>query len=316
MSGSQDRAESLTGELREKLSALANRLRLIQIELSDESVETRRDYISEQVQQALTGVPRQQQQVFLSSLEELFPTWDPNVAVGDRSGQQARETATDARELEDPSFLVARLIELAPSLSADQKAAVRTRLQEAGLSGGGGGLPPEMIEALRKRLNVPDDLGVDVERTLELTMLLGELAGSLDQVAWPTWRQMSKRSAGGRRGGELRGVLGQYVGGDPEVPTGQMTEEFERLRKLVVAMISAVSRVGHQFAEQHLVRFNPEEISSLVKLEGGGFFVSQEVKCWRRYEELAKSLHPDSIQDEILKIMVELVIRLSQGIAT
>jgi len=314
MSTSDGNVESLTGELRQKLSAVTNRLRLIQIELGDETPETRREYITEEVKRALAGVPREHQEAFLANLKAMFPTWDPNVVVAPPRAAQG-PTPTDLREMNDPSFLVGRLTELAKSLSDDQKETISRRLRDAGLAAGdsGAGISPKIAELLRQRLNVPEGKGLSGDRILELTMLLAEFVCTLDQVVWPTWRQMNRRGSA-KRPVELKQTIGRHAGGDPEVPSGQIISDLEKLRKLIVAMISGVGRVGHQFAEQHLARFDPSEISSLVKLEGKGFLVSHEIKCWRKYEELAKSLNGEFIQDEMMKIMVDLVQRLSQGI--
>ena len=78
------------------------------------------------------------------------------------------------------------------------------------------------------------------------------------------------------------------------------------------AMTTAVSRAGGQFARRHLGTFSPSEIAALVRTEPGGVFVSHEVKCWRKYVELAERLDEDAIDMEIKKAIVDYVESLAK----
>ncbi|MGB2863187.1 MAG: hypothetical protein WBC05_07655, partial [Sedimentisphaerales bacterium] len=70
---------------------------------------------------------------------------------------------------------------------------------------------------------------------------------------------------------------------------------------------------GGQFAKRHLAKFSPLEIEVLVKMEPGSVFVSHDVKCWKKYKELAEMLNEDSIEMEIRKAIVDYVESLTKG---
>jgi len=100
---------------------------------------------------------------------------------------------------------------------------------------------------------------------------------------------------------------------DAEVSNSSVDDDLKVLQKLIAAMITAVSRASGQFARRHLARFSPSEIAALVKMESGSVFVSHEVKCWRKYVELAETLNEDAIDMEIRKAIVDYVESLTKG---
>jgi hypothetical protein len=298
-------------------TATAARLRLLQADLADCDGEMRRQHLDEVLEQAAAKIRPDQREAFFQELERLFPSWDRNVEVTEAPAAAAPTSATDARELKDPAFLVARLAELAGSFSEVQRRVVVDRLREAGLApapGGGPDWPEEVAAKLRIRLGVGDG-ELDAARVLELTAMLVEFAASLDQLMWNTWRTVSPRSQI-RRPAALAQSAGKFVGGDGEVGRTQLAQDVERLRQLTAAMVSAVSQVGRQFAQGHIAKFSPNEISSVANMEGGGLLVSKEVKCWRKYVELAAGLDESAIETEIMQSLANYAESLMKGLAS
>jgi hypothetical protein len=295
------------------VAATANRLRLIQSDLADESPETRREHMGEVLERALAGVNPGEREAFLSELEEVFPSWDGNVRVAEE-GPAAVAAPADQRELKDPSFLVARLAELAPTLTDVQRRVLTDRLREAGLAPkatGGAAWPDEPLEKFRAKVQMRES-APDSARLLELATILVEVASSLDQLTWNTWKTVAPRSAL-RRPAPLAQSMGRFVSGDAEVGRAQVAQDVERVRQLTAALISAVSQIGRQFAQGHLAKFSPNEIESLASMERS-VLVSKEVRCWRKYVELAGALDESAIEAEIMQVLASYAESLMKGI--
>ena len=300
-------------DLSKHVAATANRLRLIQIDFADESTETRRGYLSEEIGRALDQVVPDQRQAFLTELLTRFPTWDPSVVASRAEEEVVARSEFDERELQDASFLVTRLTALAPSLSDSERQAVTERLREAGLAPRSeGGWPEEGVKRLRETLQVGSDATLDPDRVLELAALVADFAASLDQLVWRAWQRLAPKSTF-RSTTPLRGTFSQFASGDQGTPRGQVVHDIRRLRQLVAALVSACGMAG-QFATRYVARFSPSEIETLVSMEGGGFFVAKEVKCWRRYAEMATEVNEASIEQDIRQQVAEFVESLMRGL--
>jgi hypothetical protein len=290
----------------------ANRLCLIQVDFADESEQTRTDYLREEIEKALKTVLPAERNEFLRKLLERFPTCSFITQSMLKEQEIKSAPVDDESKLKDVDFLVRSLSEIAPTLSDDQKEFIDKSLQQAGL-----------------RPKVPQDssveLGQEQKNTLqvgrehtnatqiaELNALLVDFVLKLEPLVWNTWRKLSPRSAV-RPQGSLKKNIEQFLGDDTDVSGDQFDNDLKVLQRLIAAIISAVSQAGGQFAKRHLAKFSPSEISALVKMEHGSVFVSNEVKCWRKYVELAETLNEDSIEMEIRKAIVDYVESLAKG---
>lgn len=307
-----------SSELARRVAGVANRLRLVQADFADEPAETRREMLSEEVRRALSGVGAEEREAFLDALRLEFPAWEMGQAAGgaaEAAGENAARSASDERELSDPSFLAERLAALAGSMSDEQKRAVEKHLKKAGIvsDAPAGALPPEAMAPLKKLLGMTDGEAVDPVRLAKAAAVMAELASSLDQVVWNTWKTLSPRSEI-KRGQPVKGTLKRYVGGDGEVAGAQVKQDMERLRQLTAALISSVSQAGRTFAQKHVEKFSPSEIEAIAKMGGGGLLVSQEVRCWRKYVELAGPVDAISIEGELLAAIAGYAESLMKGI--
>jgi hypothetical protein len=296
-------------------AATANRLRLVQTDFADESEQVRRDYLADEIQRALSSIVPSERQEFLEELSSRFPTWDAQVDLGgSRQHASVVQTPTDQKELQDPSFLVSRLIELSPKLSQQQKDALVHKLREAGLAPAAVVEWPEQpAQMARTKLQAGPRDPLDPGRVLELLSLEAEFTASLDQLVWTTWRTVAPRSQIRRPQGLLKNMA-RFASGDPDVARGQVTMDLDKLRQLVAAIISAISQAGRQFAHNHAVKFSPQEIEALAAMERGGMLVSKEVKCWRKYVELAAGRDEASIESEIMQAIADYAESLMKGL--
>jgi DNA primase len=303
----------ITDKTVQLVAATSNRLRLVQVDFADQGPDVRREYLSEEIERALSAVVPDQRQPFLAALMEQFPSWDARVELQLRKDDTTERSLTDARELQDPNFLVARLIDCAAKLGGGERKVLVERLKEAGLASiTEGAWPAEAEAALRQELRLPGE-HVDPARTLQLVGMASDFALRLDQLVWGAWQKVSPKSTV-RRDKPLQQTLKAFITGSQDVPRGQVATDLEKLRQLIASLISSVGQAGRQFASRHLARFSPSEIEALASMEGGGFLVSKDVKCWKKYKELADAMTEVAIENEITETIANYAENLMKGL--
>ncbi len=308
------------------MAATANRLRLVQIDFADEAPEARRGYLTEALEGALAEVQPEQRDAFLTELMARFPTWDPNLAVAaPRPEAAAPQAATlsraDERELQDPSFLVSRLVDLAPQLTDEQRHNILARLRGAGLLPPPlAALPEEPLGHVRQVLGLPPDAALDTARLLVLLAALSDFVCSLDPLVWRTWGKLAPTS---RFQGvaALRLALSRYVVAEGTVTDAQAEEELLKLRHLIASVVVAVGQAGKIAATDVVTSFMapmaPSKVQDLVRFEKGSIFVAEEVKCWRKYKDLAGKITDVAVEaainEKIQRFIEELMKRRATG---
>lgn len=293
-----------------RVVALANRLRLLQVDFADQTDEVRREYLTEEVRRALGGVPPSERKAFLDELQEHFPTWDAKVDVRSQSPQSAAaRPAFDEKEMKDPSFLVTRLVEVCKSLPPEQRRSVTDRLVAAGLVGvGTPEWPQAQLNDARGKLKINSRVNVDPGRVLELVAQMGEFIYSLDKAAWNTWRTMAPNSTF-RRPAELSATIGRFASADQAVGSEQMGNEVRLLRQLTAALIGALAATG-RIAVQHFRTLSPNEI--IMHVGSAGMF-GKEAAYWRKYVELYGGMDSSSIEEAIRLQLAEFAENLIRG---
>lgn len=291
----------------------ANRLRLIQADFADESDQTRRDYLCEEIEKVLATILPTEREEFLRKLLERFPTGSfAAKSVEGGSEGESRSMGGESR-LRNVDFLIQNLLEIVPALSEEQKIIIDKSLQEAGLKTEVKNRDSvDLDQELRAKLEIKGERSIETKELVELSAMLVEFVLKLEPVVWNTWRTLSPRSAV-RPQGALAKKIGQFLCKDAEVSNRSVDDDLKVLQKLIAAMTTAVGRASGQFAKRHLAKFSPSEIAALVKMEPGSVFVSHEVKCWRKYVELSETLNEDAIDMEIRKAVVDYVESLTKG---
>jgi hypothetical protein len=261
-------------------SGLAARLRLIQANFADDPSSVRQGYITEEIERALKPVSPTRRKLHLDSLAERFPAWE-----GVRSTADSDVKAGNAPLR--PEELVASLVQLAPTLSPEARAAFAAQLQAVGLSTKESAdafleLPPE----LQKKLGLPAGKRLQLERAVKLLVVTTDLALVLEQLAWALWKQLAPKSAI-RKEAELSRLAGSYLAGDAEVSTAQLTQPVEKTRRLIAGLLGAVGRAGSSYAKKYVTRLSPEVIEDWAKMEKK-WNESLETACWRKFVQQAK----------------------------
>lgn len=226
----------------------------------------------------------------------------------------------------DPQILIAQLAELASGMSAQERRSAAEELQKAGLglesSGSasastiapsGGELPEAPARAVQQALGHGPRDGLDVTRLLELEALLIEFAGSLDQVVWNTWKAVAPTSAI-KRTNSVKVTMAKFAAGDQEIQRAQVKQDLERLRQLTAALTASVNQAGRSFAQRHVERFAPSEIEGMARMSSAGLLVGHEVKCWRKYVELAGPVDAQAIERDLHAAIANYAESLMKGV--
>jgi len=300
--------ENLAGDI----SETARRLRLIQVDFANEDQQTRMEYLHEEMARVLKTVLPEQRKAFLEGLMDRFPAGHP--ATAPTAAPQAQGTGAP-EELTDPETIVSRLVEMAASLSADQKKALAARLQEAGF---GFATAPEhssaVAEELRATLQLDEGVCLRSDRVAALAGLLADFALKLEPLVWNTWRTLSPRSSIRPPRG-LRKRLAESLSEESPAQDQRIELELKMLQQLIAATITAVGGVGKQFAKNYLGRYSPAEIEAAVTMEGVSFWgKGRDGKCWEKYKELAETLTEDSMETELRKAIADYAESLLKGL--
>jgi hypothetical protein len=297
------------------VAATVSRLRLIQVDFADQPPDVRENYLSDEVEHALSKLLPDQRGVFVEELKARFPTWDGQVDVTGPSQAAPMQSAADAKELQDYLFLIARLTKLAPTLTEEQRKTAIARLKDAGYTdgaaAGAGEWPAQQAKALRTKLQLTDKEKLDATRLLELAGELVAFATSLDQLVWATWKQVAPKSDL-KRPGLIQRSCGRFAAGDTDISRTQIAADVDRLRQLTAGLISAIAQAGNLFAQRHVSKFSVANIEAYAD-KMPGMLVSKEVKCWRQFKELATAIDVQTIEKEIQDAIAEYTETLIKG---
>jgi hypothetical protein len=302
-----------TTDLSRLVAATVNRLRLIQVDFADQAPDVRENYLSDEVEHALARLLPDQRGSFIQELKERFPTWEGQVDVTAPSDASAVQSPADAKDLQDYTFLVSRLVKLAPTLTEEQRKTAIARLKDAGLAEASAApeWPAAPAKALKTKLQLTDRDNLDAARVLELTAELVAFASSLDQLVWATWKQVSPKSDM-KRPTPVQRSCSRFAAGDAEVSRTQIGADVDRLRQLTAGLISAIAQAGNLFAQKHVGKFSVANIEAYAD-KMPGMLVGKEVKCWRQYRELATAMDVQAIEIEIQNAIAEYTETLIKG---
>jgi len=273
---------------------VAARLWMLQTSFADDPPETRHDYLVEEIERSIKDVGGSKRSEYLAALMERFP--GPERI--DAPYFKPPETETVERS---PQEVVDELIARLPEFSNEAKAALVQRLQALGLfvsPSNGIELPLELLG----KLGMSPKETLDEERLIKLFTALLEMVVTLDHLIWNVWKNIAPKSNMRReQGGENpRRTIGRYLSGDREVATLQITQMLEKTRQLTAGLLSAIGPAGEMFARKHLEKFAPEKIRAGVESKSPGFISNVELKCWRRYVELAADLSGQAVETQIV----------------
>jgi hypothetical protein len=323
-----------TSDLGRKVAAASRRLRVLHAELADESPEIRREQLNAELSSAASGLAPSEKRPFLEALALEFPVWSvgeqaPSPAMSDNGVGNEKliaevkaaqaETAALKAQMADPWATADRLRQSIAQMDAGAKARMAKLLADAGLTlpavagegsggggGGGGGLDPNTERELKAKLQMAATQNVKGGRLVELQMLLTDFITSLDQFGWAGWQRLAPQSKY-KRLGPIVPTMGKFVAGDPQVPAAELEKNLMHLRKLILALIAAASKVGRQHGQRYLAKYAVPAIEASVKV---GLMGNKQASCWQKYTELMQGVEEATVEAEINAIITEEVEKL------
>lgn len=295
--------------IHQKAAELANRLRLVQVDFADKPAEDRQGFMSDALNSGLSGLTPEHRREVVALLIERFPSWDANVQIGAGALAAPVQAKADDDERNDPSYHMARLIELASRMTPGEKQAAAEELKRAGFAlQGEGGLPEGPLTALQKVLGHTAKDRIEPGRVVEMAeLLLDVMTLQLDPLVTQLWKRMAPNSLH-KKQETLRVTLSRFAAGDRETVRAQVEREIGALRKLTSALLSATAGASPQVVQKQMERFGPTEIERAVKDEGVKW--SFEATCWNRYKTLCASMDRNVAEREVMAIIVKEAERL------
>ncbi len=292
--------------IREQAAALANRLRLIQVDFAESPAESRCQHLQDEIATTVGELDPSHRSELLDALEGYFPTWDRNVRVEAQHEHVAGEQ--DHHELQDPTFLVDRLVELAPELDDRQKRTMAAALIRTGLVEEGTVQWPEAaLTVLRESLGLPDDAEIDPERLLEMLVMATDVLRRLDMVVKETWKHVSPRATIRNRP-PIHQSITRYVTGDRRVDQTTMSSDLEFFRTLAASLVSVPAMLGKDFFGLFIAKALPHRIEDQVQ---GSLLKGRDAECWRAYRRLAGEWSEAVIDHKIREIVQQRVMEIA-----
>jgi hypothetical protein len=282
---------------------MAARLRLLQASFADEDPASRQRFVAEELERVLRGVPDSRKKACLESLAERFPSWQaavPAVVPGPEEAEGA----------ETPEMLVIKLVSATAGLPETARQKIAQHLKEAGfaLAGPkGAAMEGDLPQDTMAKLFLEPGKSLDAERACRLLATLLEWMLLLEQPAWKLWREVHPTATLRREGipgGDLRSMIGKYLGGDTEVSTQQVAAVLQKSRRLIAGLMIALGSATRQYASHHYDRFSPAAIEDVARTEKK-MMESVETACWRKYRELASASSVASIEKEIRDVIAK-----------
>jgi len=295
----------MANTLKHGIIEASHRLRMVQKDFSDQDESQQREYLCEELERLLKGVPFGERGAFLQGLLERFPT--RQVQVPDSAGEAVPLNRVPRLTMDQPTQLVDALIEALPSLPDDQRKAVLYRLQEvvAGLQQTAE-TPTKSTTDIRSTLQLPAEVEVHRERFGELANLLADFAVKTEQLTVAVWGKIAGKSSL-RPPKQARKLAGQFLSEECG-SANELTKDLQLLLQFATAIVTAASRAGEEVARRYWRRLSPEAIRALVDVEQSRLrdsLVSKDVRCWRKYCELTGELGAEYIEKEIESAMAD-----------
>ena len=172
---------------------------------------------------------------------------------------------------------------------------------------------PDALAALASQVGREGGAPLDAARAAELAEMLVQFTLVMDQLAWRIWRDLSPTSSL-KRPPAFKSDLGRFLAGDPAVSREQVREQIERLRRVLAGLTSAAPKAGEVFASRQVQQLSPAVVEAAA-VRGAMPVIGdrKETACWRKYQELAKTMETDALARELLTLWGETAEKIISG---
>ena len=286
-------------------ASLVTRLKYLQTNLTEATPENRQVYMEEELRRALQELPLEKRGSHLYALAQAFPEWELAAATVTAPAAAARQT---------PEEIVRAFMQLAPSLTGEQREKVKQELAALGLV-----LPSpqplegEALTGLRTKLKLDSEDPINATQLAKLFAAYAEAMLALDQLAWNVWRNAAPKSPIRRdiAQGDLRTVTRRALAGDAESAVAQaaVQKQLEASRQLVAGLLAGLGPAGKNFARRYQQRYTPDAVREVVRAEGG----KGDLQFWKKHTELAAEVTETVIEDDVQAAVVKYAEDLMRG---
>jgi len=286
-------------------ASLVTRLKYLQTNLTEATPENRQVYMEEELRRALQELPLEKRGSHLYALAQAFPEWELAAATVTAPAAAARQT---------PEEIVRAFVQLAPSLTGEQREKVKQELAALGLV-----LPSpqplegEALTGVRTKLKLESEDPINVTQLAKLFAAYAEAMLALDQLAWNVWRNAAPKSPIRRdiAQGDLRTVTRRALAGDAESAVAQaaVQKQLEASRQLVAGLLAGLGPAGKNFARRYQQRYTPDAVREVVRAEGG----KGDLQFWKKHTELAAEVTETVIEDDVQAAVVKYAEDLMRG---
>jgi len=297
-------------ELKNLAEETANRLRVIQIDFSQEEPGVQKEYMSEEIKRSLKTIHPEHKNRFLSILKEHFP-----VSFGSEEKAVHQSFSPREERAAVPETVINQFVQVYANLSSDNKQKLHQFLNTKGIPCGQSGIFSEdQLKVIKSLLQLKEETRISSENLIAVVPLMLEAFIKLESVVQSTWMQLNpSNNISGLC--KLRNTIKKCLIEGEEIESHLMAQEIKKFHLLIIALIMGIGGIGkiaQQFSQSFLSRYSPREISKAVRLEGSGFWTSHNAKCWRKYQQLSSGISRDSIEREIATIFKDYINQIVQ----
>ncbi len=284
-------------------ASLVTRLKYLQTNLTEATPENRQIYMEEELRRALQELPLEKRGSHLYALAQAFPEWE-----------LATVTAPAAAARQTPEEIVRAFVQLAPSLTGEQREKDKQELAALGLViPSPQPLEGEALTGVRTKLKLDSEDPINVTQLAKLFAAYAEAMLALDQLAWNVWRNAAPKSPIRRdiAQGDLRTVTRRALSGDAESAVAQaaVQKQLEASRQLVAGLLAGLGPAGKNFARRYQQRYTPDAVREVVRAEGG----KGDLQFWKKHTELAAEVTETVIEDDVQAAVVKYAEDLMRG---
>jgi len=272
----------------------AQKLRILQSDASQLTMEQRNEYYAETIKNTIKGQPPSDQRRLLNGLLERFP-------VAGRLCMGETPALKDlSPEPETPGAILEKFILAARSAGGGEREAFIQKLLDAGFSVSRPVAATSAVEVtpeLRQKLGIPLGQNPDPERLVQLLAALLQSLNELDRTAYNTLKEIKRLNS--PRSFELWSVAGQYL-----VGSGDNINQALRPSSVVIAgLMAGILGGGKEFSRQFSQKYSPDAIEQIVASEGKSGFMgpSHDERCWQKYQKLYQDIETPEALDRWLK---------------
>jgi len=304
-------------DVKRAASAVANRLRMVQNSFASESEDRRKEFIADEIENALSEILPDQRPLFVKALRDEFPVpADATPAAAPPPSPVRQAAAPPAAERprtweQNADDLITQF----ETMDEDARKDVILRLQRAGitlqsssrrgeLESSSGGLPDRAQQALQYLIHKLEIGKLDMTRLVKVVLLMIESMGSTDALTWNTWRVIAPRSPL-RRPCELHKEIAAYISGDKNVSGERVQLAIETQRRLLASLIASVGKLGGSLSTGHLRQLFPEEIMAKAAQQGGTRLGGVEGRYWQQFVEMASILESAAVEHAVKETLAQ-----------